>query len=339
MKHPLVEAQGLALGWSGKKGRLLASGIQLDLHPGELAILIGPNGSGKSTLLKTLLGLQSSRGGSIRLEGRDPFAMSVEERARLAAWVFNERYDSGYFSVFDIVAFGRYPYTDARGSLTKADRQRVLDSLASVGLAGFEERVFSQLSDGERQKALIARAIAQDCPLLILDEPTAFLDASARVEAFQLARSLARREGRGIILSTHDLDHALSFADQLWLFDSRHGFQRGAPEDLASSGAIGKAFDRSSFRFDAGSASFKTIAEVQPTPVAIGGRAGLLRFWTERLVERLGFAPVGEGMAAEYGIDIEEDSEGLLFRVRLGGEAGHSARSFQALAKLLSENR
>ena len=338
----ILAARSLAVGWSGRIERVLASGIDLEIRSGELAVLIGPNGSGKSTLLRTLVGLQAPLSGSVALCGSQVAQMTVEERSRRAACVFTDRYDPGYFTVFDIVAFGRYPYTGARNRLESGDLAAVRGAIAAVGLEGLASRGFSELSDGERQKALIARAIAQDCPLLVFDEPTAFLDAPARVEVFHIVRDLARASRKAIILSTHDIDHALRYADRLWLMDREHRFKAGAPEDLAMSGGIGRAFDGDGFRFDVSSGSFKSAAARSPLCVEIVGSASPAETWVERLCERLGLVPVredtvlGDGSRPTKiaGIAIEESEGGPLFSIRFA-DVELEAASYSELADVL----
>ena len=345
----VLSARGLSIGWRERVDHVLASGIDLELKAGDLAVLVGPNGSGKSTLLRTLVGLMSPLKGEVELCGADVRRLTVAGRATRAACVFTDRYDSGYFTVFDVVAFGRYPYTDARNRLRPRDLEAVREAIASVGLTALSERRFAELSDGERQKTLIARAIAQDCPLLVLDEPTAFLDAPARVEIFHLAQSLARSSRVAVVLSTHDIDHALRYADRLWLMDREHRFSAGAPEDLALSGAIGRAFDGEGFRFDAASGTFRSAEAGRPLAVAIAGAHGVSRAWAERLVERLGLGLADEAAGA-YGaqpvarITIEESEGGPLFSLKIEGQEGRSmnanervAASYDELARMLGE--
>jgi iron complex transport system ATP-binding protein len=344
----VLEARNLAIGWGGRVERVLASGIDLDMAEGELAILVGPNGSGKSTLLRTLVGLQAALRGSLALCGKDVARLSVEERARRAACVFTDRYDSGYFTVLDIVAFGRYPYTDARNRLEPEDLAAVRGAIAAVGLEALEGRGFDELSDGERQKTLIARAIAQDCPLLVLDEPTAFLDAPARVEVFHIVRDLARASGKAVILSTHDIDHALRYADRLWLMDRGHRFKSGAPEDLVVSGCIGRAFDGEGFRFDISSGSFKSAAVGSLLSVGIVGPAGAAKTWALRLCERLGLVPAREERILGEGsrptivarVTIEESEGGPIFSIRSANgdlEATSYAELADFLARILAQ--
>ena len=254
----LLVAKDLATGWGRRKNRtVLSSGISLRLAAGELVGLVGPNGSGKSTLLRTLIGLQVRQGGSILLCDKKIETLSPEERARNVACVFNERLDAGYFTVFDMVAFGRYPYTDARNRLSDDDRAQVEQALAAVGMTSFAHHAFGALSDGEKQKTQIARAIAQDAPILMLDEPTAFLDAPSRMEIFELARNLAHEQGKAVIVCTHEVDLALRTADELWVMDRNHRFVSGTPAYVSFSGAIGAAFASARARFDPASGTFR----------------------------------------------------------------------------------
>jgi len=254
----LLVAKDLATGWGKRKARtILSSGISLRLAAGELVALVGPNGSGKSSLLRTLIGLQHRQDGSILLFDKKIETLSPEERARYVACVFNERLDAGYFSVFDMVAFGRYPYTDARNRLSDNDRAQVEQALAAVGMTSFAHHAFAALSDGEKQKTQLARAIAQDAPILVLDEPTAFLDAPSRIEIFELARSLAHEQGKAVIVCTHEVDLALRTADELWVMDKNHHFVSGTAAYVSFSGAIGAAFASTRARFDPVSGTFR----------------------------------------------------------------------------------
>ncbi len=255
---PILEARDLSIGWGrGSHRHTLASGIGLSATQGRLIALVGPNGSGKSTLLRTLAGFQAPLSGALLLGGEPLGSLDAETRARRVACVFNERLETGYFSVADIVAFGRYPYTDARNRLSEEDTRHVLDALAAVGMEGFAHQAYSELSDGEKQKVNVARAIAQNAPVLVLDEPTAFLDAPSRIEIFHLAGTLAHDSGKCVILSTHELDLALHSADEMWIFDREHRFSGGTPQVVAHSGAIGRAFASPNLRFDPVSGGFR----------------------------------------------------------------------------------
>ncbi|HPB07657.1 MAG TPA: ABC transporter ATP-binding protein [Rectinema sp.] len=258
MPKTILEANNLSIGWKkGRKFNVLAQDINFKAKEGYLIALVGPNGAGKSTLLKTIAGLQPPCGGSLFLMGKEISRISVEERAQLLACVFPERIETGYLTVWELVAFGRYPYTNARHRLTEEDRQQVMEALSMVGMENFKNRTVSSLSDGERQKVQIARAVAQSTALLIFDEPTAFLDAPSRIEVFRLAERLVRQAGKTLLLCTHEVDLALKTADELWVIDRAHHFSAGAPFVIARSGAIGRAFDLPSVAFDVFSGTFK----------------------------------------------------------------------------------
>jgi iron complex transport system ATP-binding protein len=255
---PVVEASSLEIGWKhGRNLQILARNIDFQVAVGRLIALIGPNGAGKSTLLRTIAGLQAPCGGSLTLFGKNVSLISVEERASLLACVFNERIEGGYLTVWEFAAFGRYPYTNARNRLTNEDRRHIATALALVGMEQFEKRTFSSLSDGERQKVQIARAVAQNTSLLVFDEPTAFLDAPSRIEIFRLAERLVQEAGKTVLLCTHEVDLALKTADELWVIDREHRFTSGSPFVVARSGAIGKAFDLPTVAFDAISGTFR----------------------------------------------------------------------------------
>lgn len=254
----VLEASSLAIGWKqGRNLQILARDIDFRVAAGHLIALVGPNGAGKSTLLRTVAGLQAPCGGSLTLRGRNVALISVEERASLLACVFNERIEAGYLTVWEFVAFGRYPYTNAHNRLTGEDRRHIATALALVGMELFGERTFSSLSDGERQKVQIARAVAQNTPLLVFDEPTAFLDAPSRIEIFRLAERLVQEAGKTVLLCTHEVDLALKTADELWVIDREHRFTAGSPFVVARSGAIGRAFDLPTVAFDVMSGTFR----------------------------------------------------------------------------------
>lgn len=258
MPKTIMEANDLSIGWrQGSKLNILAQDIKFKAKQGYLIALVGPNGAGKSTLLKTIAGLQPPCGGSLLLMGKDISRISIEERAQLIACVFPEQIETGFLTVWELVAFGRYPYTNARHRLTEEDRKQVTEALSMVGMQSFANRTVSSLSDGERQKVQIARAVAQSTALLIFDEPTAFLDAPSRIEVFKLAERLVRQAGKTLLLCTHEVDLALKTADELWVIDRAHRFSAGAPFVIAHSGAIGKAFDLPSVAFDVFSGTFR----------------------------------------------------------------------------------
>ena len=223
--------------------------------------MLGTNGCGKSTLLRTLAGLQPPLLGDIMLKipaGMDvppatndlPLSrFSHEQLARTIALVLTERESIDKTLVHDIVAMGRYPYTNLRGTLTPHDEQVIDTALQDVGLTHLAGRWFTSLSDGEKQRVLIAKALAQQTPVILLDEPTAHLDLPNRIKTMLLLRRLAHEQHKAILISTHELDLALQTADLIWLMTAQSGVRVGTPADLTSDGSFQRAFADSAFRF------------------------------------------------------------------------------------------
>ena len=210
----------------------VAGPITASLHQGELCCLLGANGAGKSTLLRTLAAFQPALSGDILLNGRTLSDITPRELSTMVGIVLTERIRMAGITVRDMVAMGRSPYTNFWGRLTADDNRQVDEALQLVGISDFANRRISTLSDGERQKVMIAKALAQNTPIILLDEPTAFLDFPSKVEVMLLLSRLAHDMQKSIFLSTHDLDLALQTADRLWLM-GKGMFDVGTPRELA----------------------------------------------------------------------------------------------------------
>jgi len=251
-----VELRELAVGYRiGRpfrpaRTRTVAERLTAAARRGELTVLIGPNGSGKSTLLRTLCGLQPSLAGQILLGEDDLTVLDTDTLARRVAVVLTDRVDPGLLSARELAGLGRIPHLGAGGRLRPHDDEVVAWALDAVGAAVLADRPAAELSDGERQRVLTARALAQEPALLVLDEPTAFLDVPSRVGLVELLRRLARERDLAVLLSTHDLELALRVADHVWLLRPDGTLATGTPEELALSGLIGETFDRGDLRFD-----------------------------------------------------------------------------------------
>ncbi|MBP3228893.1 MAG: ABC transporter ATP-binding protein [Bacteroidaceae bacterium] len=215
----------------GHRAVPLCTPLSATLPAGCLCALVGRNGTGKSTLLRTLCGLQKPLGGTVEWDGRDVRVMTRRELARSVAVVLTARPDTAMLTVRDVVATGRMPYTPATGRLSAADRAAVEEAMRLAGIESLAARRLTTLSDGERQRAMIAKALAQQTPAILLDEPTAFLDYVAREEVFALLHSLARDASKLILLSTHDLQCAARHADRIWHLTD-NGLRTGTPELL-----------------------------------------------------------------------------------------------------------
>ena len=229
----VVEGRNLTIGYQvGKKRTEVHSRLNFQLFRGELTCLLGANGAGKSTLLRTLAAAQPFLSGDLKLLGRDLSAYSERELSRTIGVVLTDRTQAGGLTVYELVALGRQPYTGFFGRLDKTDKQLVEHALQAVEIAHKARCYMAELSDGERQKVMIAKALVQECPLILLDEPTAFLDVVSRIEIMNLLHRLAIEEKRAILLSTHDIEQALVLSDRLWLLSSTGGLECGVTEDL-----------------------------------------------------------------------------------------------------------
>lgn len=217
--------------------------INSTLHEGEFVSLVGRNGCGKSTLLRTLAGMQPTLGGEITYFGKSLDAYSLRERARLLSIVTPATSPDPSMTVFDLVALGRSPYTGFWGSLSSEDRSLIAESLETVGMSDYVNRLASKLSDGERQKVLIAKALAQQTPVILLDEPTSFLDYPSKISTMRILRDLAHNHHKTILLSTHDLEQATKFSDTIWLLDKQSGLTVGTPSQLISQGILARTLD------------------------------------------------------------------------------------------------
>lgn len=229
--------------------KVLASGMNARLGVGCLTCLIGVNGAGKSTLLRTMAGLQPAINGQIELMGKSLADYDVRALSRLVSVVLTDEIPEQALTAYELVAMGRMPYTGYWGTLHRRDVKIVEQALAMVGMTDFSHRRLHSLSDGERQKLMIAKALAQDTDVILLDEPVAFLDFPSKVWVLRLLSRVAREQGRSVLLSIHDLELALQIADRLWLLDG-HNFVEGEPRVLAADGKIDFLFQGAGIQFD-----------------------------------------------------------------------------------------
>lgn len=262
MKNETIHIENLSIGYPGKSDvKVVADGICAGINSGELTCLLGANGVGKSTLLRTLSAFQSKLGGEIRIQGKEIESYTDKQLSRVISVVLTEKCDIRNMSVTELIGLGRSPYTGFWGTLTKEDRQVVERAVALVGIPHLAHRMVHTLSDGERQKVMIAKALAQETPVIYLDEPTAFLDFPSKVEMMQLLHHLSRQTDKTIFLSTHDLELALQIADKIWLMDKANGVTIGTPEDLALNGSLSSFFARKGIVFDLETGLFRVDNE------------------------------------------------------------------------------
>lgn len=264
----------------------LLSQLNLSVSRGEMVALIGRNGTGKSTLLKSMIGLLTPLDGLCLLDGRPLDEYSLPQRARKVSFVSSHLAHLPALSVGELLALGRMPYTGWMGRLTREDREMIQRALDEVQLSTFGDRKMDCLSDGERQRAMIARAFVQDTPLMILDEPTAFLDIPNTYDLVQLLSGF-RDRGRSIVYSTHDLETAMQCADKMWVIHEG-GIFEGAPEDLGLSGLFNELFAASGITYDEQAQSF-LFAGRQRGLIRLEGEEVRTLAWTRNALKRLGF--------------------------------------------------
>ncbi len=284
---PILKTHNLTIGYSTRgKSLVIQSGLHLQFRQGELVCLIGPNGSGKSTLLRTLGGLQKSLGGQITLDGRDAEKLTKREKARLISLVLTDKVDIENAIVRQIVAIGRHPYSNWWGTLSESENKMIDEALEMVHLVHKQNNLLSELSDGERQRVMIAKALVQDTPVIFLDEPTAHLDLPNRVEIMLLLHKLVHTTGKSVLLSTHELDLALQAADRIWLMTANKGVECGVPEDLVFNGNFNNAFRSKSYVFNEANGNFSLN---YPMTKKVGVKGDKTRmYWTLRALARKG---------------------------------------------------
>ena len=248
---PTVTLSSLSIGYRLRGGdKVVAAGINASLHAGELTCLIGANGAGKSTLLKTLAAFLPKLGGSIYIKDKEVADYTNRELSQLVGVVLTSRPEAENMTAEEVVGLGRTPYTGFWGTLGTDDRRIVTESMEQVGVAHLAARTVTTLSDGERQKVMLAKALAQQTPIIILDEPTAFLDYPSKVDTLLLLTRLSHETGKTVFMSTHDLELALQTADRLWLMPGNGHVITGTPRELADSGDLSAFIERRGIELD-----------------------------------------------------------------------------------------
>ncbi len=257
-KSATIQLRNLSIGYQGKThAKVVAENICSDIYAGELTCLLGTNGVGKSTLLRTLSAFQPKLKGEIQVNGKNLEKYNDKELSTILSVVLTEKCDIRNMTVRELIGMGRSPYTGFWGRLNSRDREMVEQAIELVHIQPLASRMLHTLSDGERQKAMIAKALAQETPVIYLDEPTAFLDFPSKVEIMQLLHRLTRETHKTIFLSTHDLELALQIADKIWLMDKINGITAGTPEDLALKGNLSRFFASKGITFDMESGLFR----------------------------------------------------------------------------------
>lgn len=247
----ILTTRDLAVGYrNGSRQITLLEGLNLHLDKGKLVALLGQNGAGKSTLLRALTCDEQPLSGAIMVNGNNLLNMSQKERSHLIGLVSTERIQAGALTVTELVGLGRQPHTGFLGRLDDEDHEIVRQAMTDAGIINKADDYVASLSDGERQKVMIAKALAQQTPIIILDEPTAFLDVASRIETMRLLQALAHERGKVVLLSSHDISQSLMLADELWLITTDRQVITGSTNNLVSSGAMDHLFNNPSIHFN-----------------------------------------------------------------------------------------
>ena len=318
-KKIVIQGKDLSIGYrTGKKEKIVHQHLDFTLHAGELTCLLGANGAGKSTLLRTLSASQPSLAGELRILDKPVSAYTEKERSRTIGVVLTDKTFTGGLSVYELVALGRQPHTGFFGRLTKEDRRIVEEAMENVGIAHKAKNYTAELSDGERQKVMIAKALVQECPLILLDEPTAFLDVVSRIEIMHLLHRLAVEQNKAILLSTHDIEQALVLSDKLWLLTKGEGLQYGVTEDIILSHCMDSLFPHKNIRFDYDHGVYYPTVEGH-RKVYVTCEDKTLLHWTLNALNRHGYqcsSNLQEGMphikansAKEFEVSIQGESK------------------------------
>lgn len=326
----ILQAHNLNIGYRYRQETLVRAGIDMQLESGKLVCLMGPNGAGKSTLLRTLAGVQQPLAGELLLQGKPMEKLSQQEKAKHISLVLTDPVHAANLRVLEVVQLGRYPHTSWFGSLSAEDKKAIEKALDDTEIRQLSERKIYTLSDGQRQKVMIARALAQGGQLLLLDEPTAHLDLVHRIQIMHLLRKVAQEQQKVVVVATHELDLALQTADHLLLMPQQANLPMvgGVPEDLILNGALEAAFGREPFLFDVQSGRFYQSQPLKASVQLVGPEPA--RYWTEQVLRRHGIALSAD---ADAHLEVQQEAVGWMWHYR----HGLFEQQFFSLAGLLEE--
>ena len=312
----ILETNDLEIGYKKSSAtHSVLKEINLSLKSGELVCFLGPNGVGKSTLLRTMAGIQRPLQGQVLVDQRPLSSLSLNEKAKYISLVLTDR-TAGNLTIKELVSLGRHPHTHWSGKLDREDIVKIEDAIAKTHMEALQHRKLYTLSDGQLQKAMIARALAQDSAIMILDEPTAHLDLNNRMEIMDLLHKMAKATNKAILAATHELDLALHTADKLWVASFERPIVAGVPEDLILNGTIEKTFIREDTIFNPFSASFSLSRPTLGASVRLTGEP-LVQQWTRHALRRLGLS-VSE-TEGELHIEVQEKDGTISWTLKFPG--------------------
>lgn len=308
-----IELRDLTIGYHRGNYQLkILQNLNAVLHKGELVCLVGENGVGKSTLLRTISGVQQPLSGEVFIAHRSLRDISSIELAKTISLVLTDRIYAGNLSVKELVALGRYPYTNWLGNLRKEDQKKIYWALEITGTQYLEDQLIGELSDGQFQKALIARALAQDSDMIILDEPTAHLDLVNKIIILKLLKDLASNTGKSILMATHELELSLQIADFIWMTYKNDKMVTGTPEDLIINGSFNKMINHDAILFDKLHGRFQIKSKTDKLCSLSGDKS--VYFLTQNALNRKGWS-IAEKVS-DVSINIRKNEKEFTWQVR-----------------------
>lgn len=308
MLDNVINIVDLSVGYRTNRmsAKAIHNAINISVKRGVLTSILGANGSGKSTFIKTLCGMIDPLKGDVFIDGKSLSQYNKTALSKKIGVVLTDRDIDGCLKVEEVVSLGRYPYTGFFGKLQDNDISVINKSLQDVGALSLKGKYISSLSDGERQKVMIAKALSQECEIIILDEPAAFLDVKSRIEIMNLLRNIAHNKNKTILMSTHDLELALQLSDRLCIMSRRYGVEEGYTEDVVLSGGVSRIFETGSVEFDMADGAFKHNKDTH-LRVFVNAE-GELRYWMKNALARMGFLCV---ISEDDNIDITVKAEDI----------------------------
>jgi iron complex transport system ATP-binding protein len=312
-KNMVIELEKLSVGYRKRNNdHCILKDLNASLFHGELVCLVGENGIGKSTLLRSISGVQPPLSGEILINNKRLQEFTTLELAKTISLVLTDRIYAGNLSVREIVSLGRHPYTNWLGHLSKEDHLKIDWALEITGTLYLEDQLISELSDGQYQKTLIARALAQDSDIIILDEPTAHLDLTNKITILKLLKDLAANTGKSILMATHELELSLQIADYIWMALNRDEMVTGTPEDLVFNGSFNKMISHETIHFDDAHGRFIIKNKANKFCQLIGEKAA--RYLTKNALQRKGWT-VTNREDTDISIEIKKETSSLTWLV------------------------
>ncbi len=313
----VIQLKNLTVGYrSGKKVIPVLQNINVNLQKGEMVCLVGENGIGKSTLLRTVTGIQSTLEGRVIINDKNIEDFGIQELSKIISLVLTDRILAGNLKVDELVAMGRHPYTNWLGTLTTEDREKINWVIEISGIHDIRKKPIYELSDGQFQKVLIARALAQDGDIIILDEPTAHLDLPNKISILKLLKDLSDQTGKSILMATHELEFGFQMADRIWMALKNENFISGVPEDLMLNHTFEKLIQHDAVNFNLSNGRFSVNHELRWQCNLEGDPTAV--FWTRNALHRNHWNIINEETSVK--INVEKVKNHFQWSVSTGGK-------------------